>query len=144
MDVFRLPESMALEILEHAQGEYPKEACGIIGGPPGEPVGLFRLRNVDPDPVMRYNADPKDLKRATDQIYEHDWDVVAIYHSHTHTPAFPSQTDVARAYYPEAAYVLASLQDRARPDLRAFRILDGKIEELEVVRIPEGRSAGRG
>lgn len=143
MDVFRLPESMAIEIIEHAQEEYPKEACGIIGGTPGEPTILFRLRNVDTDPVMRYNADPKELKHATDEIYERDWDVVAIYHSHTHTPAFPSQTDVARAYYPEAAYVLASLQDRAKPDLRAFRILDGKIEELDLVRSPDGRSAGR-
>jgi proteasome lid subunit RPN8/RPN11 len=125
---------MARQMIEHAQGEYPKEACGLIGGPEGRPMRLYQLRNVDPDPVMRYNADPKELKRATDDIYDQDWDVVAIYHSHTHSPAFPSPTDVERAFYPEALYLLVSLMDRQSPDLRAFRIIDGEITEQEVLR----------
>ena len=130
---------MATQMIEHAQAEYPKEACGIIGGPPGVAEKLYRLTNVDPDPVMRYNADPKELKRVTDDIYDNDdWDVVAIYHSHTHSPAFPSPTDVERAFYPEASYVLVSLMDRSQPDLRAFRIIDGKITEIGVVRDGEG------
>jgi len=128
---------MAAELIDHAQAEYPKEACGIIGGPPGEAGKLYRLTNVDPDPIMRYNADPKELKRVTDDIYDHEWDVVAIYHSHTHSPAFPSATDVDRAFYPEASYVLVSLMDRQKPDLRAFRIIDGKITEIGVVRNQE-------
>ena len=99
---------------------------------------MYRLENVDPDPVMRYNADPKELKRVTDDIYDKDWDVVSIYHSHTHSPAFPSPTDVERAFYPEAFYVLVSLMDRAKPDLRAFRIIDGRITEMDVVRDGEG------
>jgi proteasome lid subunit RPN8/RPN11 len=130
---------MATQMIEHAQAEYPKEACGIIGGPPGVAEKLYRLTNVDPDPVMRYNADPKELKHVTDDIYDKDdWDVVAIYHSHTHSPAFPSPTDVERAFYPEASYVLVSLQDRSAPDLRAFRIIDGRITEIGVVRDGEG------
>lgn len=133
MDVFRLPASMAREIVEHAQHEYPKEACGLIAGPPGAARALHRLTNVDPDPVMRYNADPRELKRVTDDIYDKDWEVVCIYHSHTHSPAYPSATDIDRAFYPDAAYLLASLADRSRPALRAFRILDGKVEELELV-----------
>lgn len=138
MDVLRLPEEMATQLIEHAIAEYPKEACGIIGGPPGEASKLYRLTNVDPDPVMRYNADPKELKRVTDDIYDNDWDVVAIYHSHTHSPAFPSPTDVERAFYPEASYVLVSLMDRQKPDLRAFRIIEGKITEMEVVPSSDG------
>jgi proteasome lid subunit RPN8/RPN11 len=134
VDVLRIPDDMATQLIDHAQAEYPKEACGIIGGPPGEPVKLYRLTNVDPDPVMRYNADPKELKRVTDDIYDRDWDVVAIYHSHTHSPAFPSSTDVERAFYPEAWYVLVSLMDRGRPDLRAFRIIEGTIRETGVER----------
>jgi len=133
VQVFRLPEAMAREIVEHAQGEFPKEACGMIAGPGGAAAKLYRLQNVDPDPVMRYNADPKELKRVTDDIYDNDWDVTCIYHSHTHSPAFPSPTDVDRAYYPEAVYALVSLADRANPVLRAFRILDGNIEEMELV-----------
>ena len=139
MDVLRLSDDMATQLIEHAQAEYPKEACGIIGGPPGEASKLYRLANVDPDPVMRYNADPKELKRVTDDIYERDWDVVAIYHSHTHSPAFPSPTDVERAFYPEAWYVLVSLMDRQSPDLRAFRIIEGTITETGVELSPDGR-----
>jgi [CysO sulfur-carrier protein]-S-L-cysteine hydrolase len=133
LDEFRLPEPVARAMIDHAQAEYPKECCGLLAGLPGEPRELFKLTNVDPDPVMRYNADPKELKRASDEIFDRDWDIVSIYHSHTHTPAYPSPTDVARAFYPEAAYVLVSLQDRAHPDLRAFRILEGRVEELSVV-----------
>jgi proteasome lid subunit RPN8/RPN11 len=124
---------MAREIVEHAQAEFPKEACGMIAGPAGACAKLYRLKNIDPDPVMRYNADPKELKRITDDIYDNDWDVTCIYHSHTHSPAYPSPTDVERAFYPEAVYALVSLKDRNNPDLRAYRIVDGKIEELEVV-----------
>jgi [CysO sulfur-carrier protein]-S-L-cysteine hydrolase len=134
VDVLRLPEDMAIQMIEHAQAEYPKEACGVIGGPPGTPTKLYRLTNVDPDPIMRYNADPKELKHVGDDIYDRDWDWVAIYHSHTHSPAFPSPTDVERAFYPQALYVLVSLMDRSKPDLRAFRIIDGKITEIGVVR----------
>ena len=130
---FRIPAAMIDAIIEHAQQEYPKECCGILAGPPGEPREQFPLTNVDPDPVMRYNADPKELKRVWDDIYDRDWDIVSIYHSHTHSPAFPSQTDVERAFYPEAVYVLVSLADRQKPDFRAFRILEGRIEELPVV-----------
>lgn len=130
---FRIAAPLAVALIEHAQAEYPKECCGILGGPPGEPRELYRLTNIDPDPVMRYNADPKELKHVSDELYDRDWDFVSIYHSHTHSPAFPSQTDVARAAYPEAVYTLVSLADRANPDLRAFRILEGRIEELPVV-----------
>jgi proteasome lid subunit RPN8/RPN11 len=130
---------MASEMIEHAQAEYPKEACGILGGADGEVMKMYRLTNVDPDPVMRYNADPKELKHVTDDIYDKDWDLVGIYHSHTHSPAFPSPTDVDRAFYPDASYVLVSLQDRQRPDLRAFRIIEGKITEMKVERTEDGR-----
>ena len=139
MDVLRLSEAMAQEMIDHAQAEYPKEACGILGGSDDAPTKLYRLTNVDPDPVMRYNADPKELKHVTDDIYDRDEDVVAIYHSHTHSPAFPSATDVDRAFYPESFYVLVSLQDRQHPDLRAFRIIEGKITETKVERVPDGR-----
>jgi len=133
LDEFRLPEALAQALIEHAQAEYPKECCGFLVGPSGDVREQIRLTNIDPDPVMRYNADPKEMKRAYDELYDRDWEVVSIYHSHTHTPAYPSPTDVKLARDPNAAYVLVSLQDRAHPDLRAFRITEGRIEELSVV-----------
>jgi proteasome lid subunit RPN8/RPN11 len=133
LDEFRLPEPVARAMIEHAQAEYPKECCGFLVGPPGEARELVKLTNIDPDPVMRYNADPKEMKRAYDDLFDRDWEVVSIYHSHTHTEAYPSPTDVKLARDPNAVYALLSLRDRAHPDLRAFRILEGRIEELSVV-----------
>jgi proteasome lid subunit RPN8/RPN11 len=126
---------MAAEIVRHADEEYPKEACGIIAGSEGVARRLYRLTNIDPDPVMRYNADPKELKRIDDEIFDNDWEITCIYHSHTHSPAFPSPTDVERAFHPEAVYALVSLADRTNPVLRAFRIVDGNITEIDVVRV---------
>ena len=130
---------MAREMIDHAQAEYPKEACGLVLGPDGRLEELHRLENVDPDPVMRYNVDAKELLRLTNYMYDKDWDVAVIYHSHTHSPAFPSATDVELAGYPQAAYVLVSLSDRQRPDLRAFRIIEGKISEMKVERNQDGQ-----
>ena len=130
---FRIPEPIARALIEHAQSEYPKECCGFLVGPSGEVREQVKLTNVDPDPVMRYEADAKEMKRAYDELFDRDWEVVSIYHSHTHSPAFPSPTDVERAYYPEAVYLLVSLADRARPVLRGFLIVDGRIDELQIV-----------
>jgi len=130
---FRIPEPVARAMIEHAQAEYPKECCGFLVGPPGDAREQVKLTNIDPDPVMRYEADPKEMKRVYDELFDRDWEVVSIYHSHTHTPAYPSPTDVKLARDPNAVYALVSLQDRARPEIRAFRILEGRIDELGVV-----------
>lgn len=138
MTEFRIPDNLAREIIDHAQEEYPRECCGVLAGPEGGvAVAAYRLANVDPDPVMRYSADPKDLKKVSDQLFDLDHEVLCVYHSHTHTPAFPSATDVDRASYPDAVYAIVSLADRGRPDLRAFRILEGRIEELPVNRLSQ-------
>lgn len=132
MDEFVVPSDLVREMIEHAQEEYPKECCGLLIGKPGQPVALRRLRNIDPDPVMRYNADPKDLLKVNDEMYEHDWEIISIYHSHTHTPPFPSKTDVARAFEPNAVYALVGLADRGNPEVRAFTISGESVTELAV------------
>jgi [CysO sulfur-carrier protein]-S-L-cysteine hydrolase len=138
MTEFRLSEDLARSIIEHAQQEYPKECCGVLTGPEnGTARKAYPLTNVDPDPVMRYAADPGELKKVSDELFDLDYEVLCVYHSHTHTPAFPSATDVDRASYPDAVYAIVSLVDRAAPDLRAFRILEGRIEELPVIRTSE-------
>lgn len=136
METWQIPSSMADEMIAHAHAEFPSECCGVIAGDAGDAElrQLYRLHNVDPDPVMRYAADPKELKQVYDRLYEKDWEVLCVYHSHTHSPAFPSPTDVERALHPDAVYALVSLKDRQNPDLRAFWINEGTITELTVVR----------
>jgi proteasome lid subunit RPN8/RPN11 len=67
------------------------------------------------------------------ELDQKEWDLIGIYHSHTHTEAYPSKTDLELAFYPEALYFIVSLQKADAPVIRAFRIVDGEIGEEEVV-----------
>ena len=126
-----LPRSHSDEIIAHAREDAPNECCGIIAGNDGSATKLYRALNAEASPY-RYNVDPKDLLRIYRDIDGNGWDVLAIYHSHTHTEAYPSPTDVKLAAWPEAYYVIVSLKDDANPVLRAFRIEDGQVTEEEL------------
>ena len=119
------------EIVAHAREDAPNECCGIIAGNDGQAVKLFRAANAEASPY-RYSVDPKDLFRIYRECEENGWSFLAIYHSHTASEAYPSPTDVKLAFWPEAYYVLVSLQDTERPVVRAFRILDGAVSEEEL------------
>jgi proteasome lid subunit RPN8/RPN11 len=82
---------------------------------------------------MTYRLDGREQLRVFDAIDERGWDLWAIYHSHTHTEAYPSETDRRLAFYPEARYLLLSLKDRESPVLRSFLIVDGEVEEEDLV-----------
>lgn len=127
-----LTRQQAEEIIAHAQAELPNEACGLLGGKEGRVEKVYRLSNADHSPVT-YRLDPEEQYRAMMDMEERGWDIVAIYHSHVAAPAYPSATDVEKAYYPDSFYLIISLADRERPVLRAFRILEGEIEEVELV-----------
>ena len=131
---------MIQALIDHARAEYPNEACGLIvgdraAGDGGRPLRFEPTRNAAASPY-RYEIDPQELYRltvATDDADEAFW---AIVHSHTHTPAVPSPTDIGLAFYPDALYVLVSLaEDEAEPgtgtpSVRAWRIVDGAIHEV--------------
>lgn len=124
----KLPRDYHDEIIAHAREDAPNECCGIIAGNDGAATHLYRALNAEASPY-RYNVDPKDLLRIYRDLDDHDWDVLGIYHSHTHTEAYPSPTDIRLAAWPEAYYLIVSLADDAKPDLRAFRITDGEVKE---------------
>jgi len=115
-------------MIRHARAFVPQECCGLIAGENGRAVKRYELRNDDPS-VLRYNANPQDQLRAMQEMWANDWDLLVIYHSHTHTPAYPSATDRRLAFYPEAYYVIVSLQEPDRPSVRAYRIADGEVTE---------------
>ena len=129
--MLKLQRSYVDEIISHAREEAPNECCGIIAGNDGHATKLYRAINAEASPY-RYNVDPKDLLRIYRDLDDRDWDVLGIYHSHTHTEAYPSPTDVRLAAWPEAYYLIVSLADEAKPDLRAFRITDGQVTEEEL------------
>jgi proteasome lid subunit RPN8/RPN11 len=116
------------EIVEHGLRDFPNECCGLIAAADGVPVKVFPMTNADASPVT-YRLDGLEQLRVFDELDEHGWDLWAIYHSHTHSEAYPSETDVRLAMYPDARYLLLSLADRANPILRSFWIRDGVITE---------------
>jgi proteasome lid subunit RPN8/RPN11 len=126
----RLSRSIYEELVAHAREEAPNECCGLIGGSNGAAKTVYRARNVEASP-LRYNLDPKDQFRIMTEMNERGEELAAIYHSHTKSPAYPSQTDINLAAYPDAVYLIVSLADGEEP-LRAFTILDGKVDEAEL------------
>jgi [CysO sulfur-carrier protein]-S-L-cysteine hydrolase len=127
----RIPRAMYEEMVAHAREEAPNECCGMIGAQDGEARTLYRARNAEASP-LRYNLDPQDQFRIMKEMEERGQDLAAIYHSHTGSPAYPSQTDINLAAYPDAVYVIVSLAEAEHP-LRGFHIRDGEVEETELV-----------
>jgi proteasome lid subunit RPN8/RPN11 len=137
-----LPSVIRAAIVSHARAEYPNEACGLIVGDRAAADGGRALRyeptrNKAASPY-RYEIDPDDLLRLTIETDDADEVFWGIVHSHTHTPAVPSPTDIGLAFYPDALYLLVSLSDdgAARTtgelSLRAWHIVDGVIDEVEL------------
>lgn len=126
--------SIADELLAHARAEVPNEACGLLSGAlaSGLATGYLPARNADASPYV-YTVHPDDLLRIVLGIDDAGEDLVAIFHSHTHTPAVPSPTDRRQARYPGVFYLLASLADAdATPAaaLRAWLIEDESSREV--------------
>ncbi|MBI2246320.1 MAG: M67 family metallopeptidase, partial [Armatimonadetes bacterium] len=79
-----------------------------------------------------YMMDPKEQLVAFKEMEAAGLDLLGIYHSHTHTAAYPSRTDVAKAYYPDAIYVIISLMDQ-QPAIKGYKITESKISDAQVV-----------
>jgi proteasome lid subunit RPN8/RPN11 len=117
------------EIVAHALSGFPYEVCGLVATERGEAIRVYPIDSLDPSPVQ-YHMDPKQQLLAITEIDDNDWDMGAIYHSHTRTRAYPSATDVKLAFYPDSLYMIVSLADESSPELRAFRIEKAGVEEV--------------
>jgi [CysO sulfur-carrier protein]-S-L-cysteine hydrolase len=129
------------EIVRQAIEELPNEACGLIAAKEGIPVRVFPIRNADHS-ATTYRFEARDHFLAEREMEDEGLELFAIYHSHTHTEAYPSPTDRNRAFwevdgeraaiFPDALYLIVSLADRDDPVLRAFRIGEDHVTEEEV------------
>ena len=99
--MLKLPQGYVDEMIAHAKEDVPNECCGIIAGKDGEVTKLYRAINAEASPY-RYSVDPKDLLRIYRVLDSSASDGLVIYHSHTHTEAYPSPTDVRMAAGAEA------------------------------------------
>ena len=119
------------EMVAHAREEAPNECCGLVGSSNGDAQRIYRAANAERSPV-KYVVDPRDQIRIQNDIDDQGWELGAIYHSHTRTEPFPSQTDINLARnWPDPLYVIVGVAGDA-PDVRAFRIVDGQVTETEL------------
>lgn len=118
------------QILNHLQACYPLEGCGLLAGDgeTGWVTAVYPIENSLHSPTA-YQMDPTQQVQAMLDLEARGWQLLAIYHSHPHGPELPSVTDVTLALYPEALYVIVSLQERAVPVVRAFRIAGQAVVE---------------
>ena len=129
----RIPTHILDEIVAHSREEAPNECCGMIGVRDGSATSLYRARNAEESP-LRYTVHPTDQLRIMEEITERGEELAAIYHSHTGSPAYPSQTDINLAEnWPDPLYLICSIADE-QPDVRAFAIRDGKVDEVDIAR----------
>jgi proteasome lid subunit RPN8/RPN11 len=128
----KISQALVDEMIVHALEERPNECCGMVGGSGGVATKVIPVRNSAASP-LRYEMDPKGQFDALKAI-EADGELLAIYHSHTKSAAYPSQTDVNQAQnWPEPIYLIVSLTDVDNPDVKGFHLADLKIADAELV-----------
>jgi len=118
-------------MIDHARREAPDECCGLMAGKSRKVLRVYPARNALKSPV-RYSLDPKELYQLLQEIEKQGWELLGIYHSHSHTQAYPSATDIELAFWPDALYFIISLQDPTTPQVRAFYIRGGQVQEEEL------------
>ncbi|MBI4344075.1 MAG: M67 family metallopeptidase [Euryarchaeota archaeon] len=122
----RIARECLEEVLGHAREEYPRECCGLLGGR-GEITRVYRGRNLAGGEA-EYHLDPGEQIRLFNLLEREGLDLLGIYHSHPRWPARPSAVDIERAFYP-IPYLIVSLLDPRRPEVRAWRIEGGEVRE---------------
>lgn len=128
----KISQSLIDEMVAHAREDLPNECCGMIGGRDGEATSVVRVENAAASP-LRYEMDPQGQYNALKRIEEAGEELIGIYHSHTRSAAYPSQTDVNEArMWPEQAYVIVSLENEEAPDVKAYDLADLKIDDVDL------------
>lgn len=153
--VLTIPQPILDDMVAHARELDPFECCGLLAGVDGRITRQYRIANTvakDRQAVevfdqahvkglghlsestraeVAYFMNPKEMLAAFKDMRQHTLELSVIYHSHTHSSAYPSGTDIGLAYYPDAAYLIISLEDKSQPDVRAYWIKDRRVAPAE-------------
>lgn len=127
-----LPRKLVNQILTHAQQHEHSESCGLISASSGSPAHYYAVKNIAADPSVHFEMEPKQQIAAMKHMREHDEDLFAIVHSHPESPPVPSATDMQEAGYPEAYYIIVSLNTKGVLEMRGFTKTDGDMQPVEL------------
>jgi proteasome lid subunit RPN8/RPN11 len=126
----RIPQALFDEMVAHARADAPNECCGMVASTDGAAVKVYPAQNAAASP-LRYEIDGAEQYRIQMAIDDAGHELGAIYHSHTRSAPYPSQTDINLAFYPDALYVIVGLAGED-PEVRAFEIRDGQVAEADL------------
>lgn len=112
-------------ILEHCQREYPFEACGLLVGKNGEVEEVFAANNAKKSKT-EYVVESREQFKVFEKIRREKKELLGIFHSHPTSSAYPSAADRELAFYMGVDYVIVSLQDSSKPEIRSFKIKQGR------------------
>lgn len=132
MSGIKLPRPLVKQLLSDAQHSPSAEVCGLISARDGEPFQVYPVPNVSQTPARFFTMDAKAQIDAMRTMRAAGEELFAIYHSHPDGPAAPSAEDLAQAAYPEALYLIISLQAQQAPQLRGFWLRGGQAEPVEL------------
>jgi proteasome lid subunit RPN8/RPN11 len=128
----KISQALIDEMVAHAREDLPNECCGMIGGRDGVASSVVRVENAAASP-LRYEMDPQGQFDALKAIEDGGDELLGIYHSHTRSAAYPSQTDVNEAVmWPEQVYVIVSLEHEEAPDVKAYDLAEMKIANVDL------------
>ena len=132
MESIILPRQLVNRILYQAQSSPDAEICGLITAKAGRPLRCIPVPNISDQPQQLFAMDPRRQIDALRSMREQGEELFGIYHSHPHSPAQPSDRDLQQVGYPDALYIIVSLNTRGVLEMRGFRLHEGKAVPVQL------------
>jgi [CysO sulfur-carrier protein]-S-L-cysteine hydrolase len=130
--MIRITQAIHDDMIAHATEGFPLEVCGILGGT-GEAVSvIYRMTNTDAS-NEHFMMEPKEQFAVVKDLRAKGLAMLAIYHSHPETPARPSEEDIKLALTPDVSYLIISLADADKSDVKSFKIRNGVVDKENIV-----------
>lgn len=130
-DKLHIPKNLYDEMLSHCKDAFPNEACGILAGKENKASKIYKMANIEKSPVS-YFMDSKEQFKVMKDIRENNMGMLAVFHSHPSSPAYPSAKDLNLAFYEDSIYIIVSLIEK-EPVVKGFLMREGKVEEVGIV-----------
>jgi proteasome lid subunit RPN8/RPN11 len=125
-----IPRKIAQNLLHHAQQTPNEEVCGLISSKNNTPVRSYPIKNTSTTPAIFFNLDAQQQVHVMAEMRNNTEQLFAIYHSHPTAPAIPSKTDLEQASYPDALYLIISLNIKGMMEIRAYKTYGKKFVEV--------------
>lgn len=133
MNSINIPRTVVNRILAQSQHDEEQEICGLIGINSDNNMQVYPVTNIAGSPTKHFEMEHAELIATMKQIREQNQQLFAIYHSHPHAPAVPSQADIEDAGYPEALYLIVSLNTKGVLEMRGFKLHKGNVQTVDLL-----------